>query len=488
MIDTRTLPPEVAELYRHGIALRQARLAGGDDTAVLGAAHQAFLAALAGPGLPRPLLGEARNAFLRMGSYGIAARLGPDVAVTELLSEMPRVRTREDRLALLQRHREWGDQLQRAADADPIERTARHPQPRLRLGLLSADLRAHLVGAFAGPLLNYPDERFEVFCYATDSGPDDPIRTAIASLCTYRRCGGETPRAVAQRIYDDGIDILLDLGGQTGASPAAVLAYKPAPVIVSWMAYPHSTGLDRIDYLIVDPFNRPPPDLMIERPLELPRSWVCYFRAMMPNTDDRDTPIPEDANGYVTFGTANNPYKYSPEVLALWGQVMAGTPGSRFVFVRPEAASPVFRRNMIAGLGVEPERVVFAPVYGDHLGSYDNIDISLDPFPLTGGTSTLDALWMGVPVVSLVGEAMYERLSYSILQNVGLGDLARFSPDEYARTAIELAQSPGRRRALKGSLRSRMRAGPLGDPRAFAADFYEALKGTRAALTDMRPR
>lgn len=192
-----------------------------------------------------------------------------------------------------------------------------------------------------------------------------------------------------------------------------------------------------------------------------------------------DPVIPETRNGFLTFGTANNPYKYSKAMVQAWARVTAAVPDSRFMFVRPEGGAPSFRKNMLAifaAEGVSAERLRFEDVRGAHMPFYNDIDISLDTFPQTGGTTTCEALFMGVPVVTLVGDAVFERLSYSILCNAGLSDLCAFSQEDFLRVALTLAGDPERRQMLRTSLRGMLKQSPLGQTRQFALDFYAMIE------------
>jgi protein O-GlcNAc transferase len=185
----------------------------------------------------------------------------------------------------------------------------------------------------------------------------------------------------------------------------------------------------------------------------------------------------------VTFGTANSPHKYTRAALETWARVVAAAPGARFLFLRPEAAAPAFRANVsriFSEGGVDPARIDFEPVVSGHLRHYRRMDVSLDTFPVTGGTTTCESLWMGVPVVSLRGEAVFQRLSHSILTNAGLGDLSLETVDEYVARAIELAQDAPRLAALRGGLRDQLKASPLGDETGFARDFFELIERAAA--------
>ncbi|MBL8555521.1 MAG: tetratricopeptide repeat protein [Phenylobacterium sp.] len=398
-----------------------------------------------------------------------------------LLEQIPRVASDADRLELVEQHRIWGRGAQAWAAKAPVARRAPRPaDPTLRLGFLSSDLRRHAVGHFALPLFQHRDPRFELFVYSHHPGRgEDPVQTAVAAAATVRNLRGMAANAAAQAIADDGLDLLIELGGSTLFNRIEVMAFRAAPRQASWLGYPHSVGLSCIDWFICDPRNAPQrPELMIEQPLMLPATWIALGEHVFTDEAAIAAEPPSARNGFVTFGTANNPYKYNPATLAAWARVVAATPGSRFMVVRPEAGSAGFRGNIEAAFaaeGVVPERLIWRAVRGGHLAHYGDIDVSLDTFPLTGGTTTTESLWMGVPVVSLVGPAFYERLSFSILTNAGLGDLCARDLDAYVGIATRLAADVERRRALRSSLRRDLRAGPLGRTADFARDFYETM-------------
>jgi predicted O-linked N-acetylglucosamine transferase (SPINDLY family) len=289
-------------------------------------------------------------------------------------------------------------------------------------------------------------------------------------------------RDAAQLIADDQLDILIELGGSTFMNKLEVMAYRPAPRQASWLGYPHSAGLSTIDYLVVDPYLVPDrPELMLEKPLMLPHAWYPLGSFHFRPEPAANLEPPVARNGFVTFGTANNPQKYTPQVVATWARVLRETPQSKFLFVRPEGASPSFRANLTAVFeagGVAPDRILFEPVRGAHLPHYNRIDITLDCFPQTGGTTTCESLWMGAPCVTLVGESVFERLSYSVLMNLGLGELCARTLDDFVAVAVQLAADPGRIADLRGDLRQRMQASPLGRTEAWARDFYEAVART----------
>jgi predicted O-linked N-acetylglucosamine transferase (SPINDLY family) len=428
-------------------------------------------------------------AFDLMAEVGDFASLGRGWAKTNrhtaLLKLLAQVKGLDDRYELLEQHRIWA----RTVEAEAADHPLRRPPPRpsdgkIRLGFMSSDLRAHPVGYFALPLFEHVDPRFEIYCYSFYQGETaDRMQDFFASRSTAYRWNPDitTPKA-AQQIADDQLDMLIELGGSTYMNRLDVMAYRPAPKQASWLGYPHSAGLSTIDYLITDPYNTPPRrDLLVEEPLVMPKSWIALGRMIFSDAHVITPGLPEARNGAITFGTANNPHKYNREMIEIWSQVLRETPGSRFMFIRPEGGSATFRENLLAEFernGVAPGRIVFSTIRGAHMPFYNELDISLDTFPLTGGTTTTESLWMGVPVVSLIGEAFFERLSASILANCGVADLAAADRAEFVRLAVALAADRPRRTVLRETLREKMKSGPLGQTEQFARDFYDLIART----------
>ena len=403
---------------------------------------------------------------------------------TALLKQLARVRSDEDRLELLEQHRMWGRDVERVAKRQPIKRPPVRPAGgKIRLGFMSSDLRQHPVGYFAMPLFDHIDQdRFEVFVYSFYTGKEDAAQRQITERVTAYRWWPEISIAnAAEKIAEDQLDMLIELGGSTHMNKLEVMAFRPAPIQASWLGYPHSAGLEAIDYLVCDPITVPPnPALLVEKPLLMPKSWIALGPRFFSNTVEIK-PAPELRNRFITYGTANNPHKYTRDVLRTWAKVVAATPGAKFAFIRPEGSGESFRANLTRQFeaeGVSADRVIFHTIRGAHLPFYNEVDITLDPFPLTGGTTTAETLWMGVPLISLVGPAFYERLSASIMTNSGIGDLAVHSLDAYIAAAVSLAGDRDRRLTLRGSLRQQMRDGPLGQTQQFATDFYDMIYRT----------
>lgn len=418
----------------------------------------------------------------RMAATGRLGELLPQWQATDNFSavhyELGQVETIEDRVELVEWHRQWGRKvLSRVRPVTPAAVPPLVGGRKLRVGFMSSDLRDHPVGYFAYPLLSrYDRDRVEVYCYSFAQGRRSAAQAQMEKAVTaFRWWPNRSSEHIAEGIAADGLDILFELGGSTAMNKLDVMAYRPARIGASWLAYPHSAGLESIDYILVDPFIRPPDQrLLIERPFEMPETWVTVGR-----NNFREVPIvegvPEDRRGHLTFGTANNPYKFTGACLDCWAAVLRRVPDSHFLFLRPEAAAPSFRanaRSAFASRDVDPERIEFVGVRGTHMQRYNDMDIALDSLPHVGGTTTCEALWMGVPTITLVGPGFPERLSYSNLSNAGLGDLAAFNPEEYVDKAAMLAEDRARRLVLRHGLRDMIRANPLGGIDRFVDNFY----------------
>ncbi len=389
--------------------------------------------------------------------------------------------TPEKHRRLFALHRRWGRVMEeRAADRPLPEWPGPRKDGKVRLAFLSSDLRTHSVAKFVMPLLeSYDRDRFEIYCYAPREAHDDKVQQKIKSLVDrFRTFRTLDPRDFAEVIRGDAVDILLELNGHTKDSMLHTLAFRPAPVQIEWLGYPFTTGLEDTDYFLVDRFIRPEdPDLLTEEPLEMPESWICFGEM-------EDEPIeeaPARRNGFVTFGSLNNPYKYTPEMIALWSRVLKEVPDSRFMIVRPEGRSMMLYNNLakaFAANGIDTDRLYFVDNRGQdfsHLAYYNEIDISLDTFPVTGGTTTCESLWMGVPVISLYGESMHERLSYGVIRHAGYEEFCTDDPDAYVAKAAALAGDPDRLERLRAELRPALRRSPLCRSDDFVANFQKVM-------------
>ena len=383
---------------------------------------------------------------------------------------------------ILKAHREW-DRLytcRNPADLFRYEGRDDDPHRRLRIGYLSPDLRSHPVSYFIEPILEHHGrEAVEVFCYAEVSEPDEVTRRLEGKSDHWRSTVGMPDEAVARVIHEDGIDILIDLAGHTANSRLRVLTFKPAPVQATYLGYFSTTGLAAMDYWISDETLHPPDtvELATETIFRLPRCCLAYS----PSPAAPPVSLPEESD-CITFGSFNHLTKITPDCIALWSDVLKAVPGSRMLLKNRQLADPLLRKRLeasFASQGVDPARLELlshVEDYREHMALYSRVDISLDTVPRTGGSTTADALWMGVPVITLAGARFIQRLSASMVSALGLEELTAGSREDYIAKAVALAQDPERRRALRTTLRDRMAASPLCDARGLAQALEDAYR------------
>ncbi|MEW6427384.1 MAG: tetratricopeptide repeat protein [Thermodesulfobacteriota bacterium] len=356
----------------------------------------------------------------------------------------------------------------------PAQRSCGRGRERIRIGYLSPDFRRHSVAHFIAPLLAHHDrQRFEVFCYSCGTVEDD-FTTELRRLADqWRSCSLWPDRKLAEAIREDRIDILIDLAGHTAGNRLPVFAARPAPVQLTYLGYPASTGLDVFDFRITDGLVEPAgaERFSSEKLLRLPGSSFCYDPvAETPPV----APPPFVANGAVTFGSTNNHHKLTPGIKGCWAEILRRTPGATLLLKARSFNDPRLRERLtreFAALDIGGERLRFAEFVrktGDHLLVYNDIDICLDTGPYNGATTTCEALWMGVPVVSLAGDRPVARMGLSILTAAGLGELAVTSPGQYVEAAGRLAGDLDRLATLRAGLRQRLLASPLLDGVSFA--------------------
>ncbi|CAB1370501.1 tetratricopeptide repeat protein [Denitratisoma oestradiolicum] len=358
------------------------------------------------------------------------------------------------------------------------------PRKRLRIGYLSADFNAHSVSFFFHNLFREHDpDRFEIYLYSnTAIAREDNItalyrKLAEKFLCIY----GLTDEQVADRIEADGINVLVDMGGYTDRSRLAVLAYRPAPVQLSYLGYPATTGMPEVDYVLADPYLNGPENAryFTEKLLELPESFLCFGHLRL---RDIANEMPLDQNGFITFGSLTNPYKLNERTLDVWCQVMHAIPDSRFYLNHPRFDWKMAIDRVTQAFverGIDAERLTIESrrdPSGSHLGLYAHMDLSLDTMPLTGGTTTVDALSMGIPVVTRAGEVFHQRISYSVIKNIGLDvdELVSFDDREFVAKAIALASNPERIRHFRTNIPTALRSGILCDTVRFTRQLEDA--------------
>lgn len=353
---------------------------------------------------------------------------------------------------------------------------------RLRVGLLSPNLRTHPVGWLTLAAFEALDPAgFELVCFGQAPSDDPVARRFRAVASAWHRVIGRPAAAGAATVREAGIDVLIDLGGWGDQGTLGICALRPAPVQIKWVGMQsHTTGLPEIDWFLTDKWETPEgtDQLYSERLLRLPDGYVCYSA---PPDAPEVPPLPADSTGAVTFGCFNNLAKITPATVAAWARVLARVPDSRLLLKTHQFSDPVTSARMraaFAACGVDPARIETrgSSSLRAQLAQHADIDIVLDPFPYSGGLTTCEALWMGVPVVTMPGESFASRHSASHLSNVGLPEWIAGDVDEYVDIAAHRAADlPGLRR-LRAELRPRMRASPLCDAPRFAANLAAALR------------
>lgn len=384
------------------------------------------------------------------------------------------------------RHREFGRVLRDVVGPPNTEfaNISREPERRLNVGIVSGDLRRHSVSYFVPGVFEQLDHaQFRLHAYNVSHYADDDTLRLKPLFKVWRNVAKLDHQALYRQIREDRIDILIDLSGYTNESRLAVFARRPAPVQVSYMGYPNTTGLDVIDYRLTDALVDPPgaaDGFHSEILWRLDRCFLCY-------TPFRDAPEVVSSTGEagaVVFGSFNTRAKYSDACLDAWIRLLQRVPGSRMVIKslvgNGDEAGRAELLARFSAAGIDPARVDMLDRIGkteEHLGNYARIDVALDTFPYNGTTTTFEALWMGVPVVTLSGDRHASRVGASILHGIGLDDLVASSVDDYVDIAARLALDLPRCRDLRSGLRARMTASPLLDRGAMGEAMGQALRG-----------
>jgi predicted O-linked N-acetylglucosamine transferase (SPINDLY family) len=320
--------------------------------------------------------------------------------------------------------------------------------------------------------------RVETFCYYNYPGGDALTDRMRRAAHHWREIAGQSDAAVADAIRSDAIDILVDLAGHTRDTRLTVFARRPAPVQVSWLGYFNTTGLATMDYFVTDPVSSPPGQdrYFVERLVRLPATRFCYEPPeFLPDVNS----LPARAWGHVTYGCLNNLAKVNDRVLVLWARILEAVPGARLVLQASALNDPLVQKHFrvrAEAHGIAAERLElhrFVPVE-QAAATYHDIDIVLDPFPFCGGMTSLDALWMGVPVVTLPQTMIAGRQTASMLANLGLPELIANDAAGYVTAAVELAHDLDRLADLRAELRERFRRSPLADYDRFTRDLESA--------------
>jgi len=342
----------------------------------------------------------------------------------------------------------------------------KRPRRRLRIAYISSDLRRHSVGYFIAPILaHHNHDDFEVICYDDCSQPDEVTQRFSQYADHWIRCRDWTDTQLLEHIRNFQVDILIDLMGHTGHNRLLVFAQKPAPVQITYLGYPNTTGLSTMDYRLTDHYADPmgqADELNTEQLLRMPRSYFCY-EPYEHSPDPVDAPILQ--KGIVTLGSFNYYTKLSPTILNIWAQILLKLPQAQLVIksnTRQLLHDPAIKQhfeNYFERLGLDRNRLIlkdFSSSIEEHLAEYQTIDIALDTYPYNGATTTCEALWMGVPVVTLVGKTSASRMGLSILATLGLPELIAYCAEDYVEIVVNLAQDGQGLQALRAGLRSRM--------------------------------
>lgn len=410
----------------------------------------------------------------------IVADPGYAVAHSNLLLDLNYLTSISNR-EIFEAHCQWASQ--HAAEIVQTRHARHEPASgrRLRIGYVSPDFRAHSVVLFAAGLIEQHDrDRFEIYCYSNVKKPD--AWTARVSEVTdhWREISYTSDEEVAQQVVEDGIDILVDLAGHTANNRLLAFAGKPAPVQVTWLGYPNTTGMTAIDYRLTDEQADPVQagnDFYTESLVRLPQGFLCY----RPLHDCPDVnPLPMKESGNIVFGCFNNSAKVNPDVIGLWSRILREIPGSRLLLKSYQLTDPAVRDGYLAAFahaGVEQERIEVRGRIAstiEHLALYHQVDVALDPFPYNGTTTTCEALWMGVPVVVLAGNSHAGRVGVSLLASAGLEEFIAASVDDYVRLCVELSANSRRLAEMRAGMRARLEGTPLLDTASFARHVESA--------------
>jgi len=385
-----------------------------------------------------------------------------------------------DAAAICEEHRRWNERhAERFAGFARPHANSRASERRLKIGYVSPDFRNHSQAFFTVPLFSAHDHlNFEIVCYSNSTRADS-ITGKLRSLAdAWRDIAGMSEDTVAEMIRQDQIDILVDLTMHMDRNRLLVFARKPAPVQVTWLAYPGTTGLETIDYRLTDPQLDPPglfDSFYSEKSYRLPDTFWCYDPL---SKEPGISELPALASSQITFGCLNNFCKLNDGVLQLWARVMKAVSNSRLVVLVPQGSARERTLEALEQEDISRDRVVFADFRPrvQYLAQYHHIDIGLDTFPYNGHTTSLDSYWMGVPVITLVGKTVVARAGVSQLTNLGLNEFIAQTPEQYVQIAAELAGNLTRLSELRSSLRDRMKKSPLMDAPRFARNIEAAYR------------
>lgn len=388
--------------------------------------------------------------------------------------------------------REWGAQHELGQELLlPVDKNT-NPGRKLRIGYISADFKIHPVGFFIEQVLKYHDKnQFEIFCYSNHAVTDDLTERLRRYSDHWSDVLYRSDEGLAHDINRDGIDILVDLSGHTSGNRLLSLAYKPAPIQATWIGYHATTGLPAMDYIIADRFLIPAPEeqYYTERVVRLPNAYLCFSP---PDNQLEPGYPPASVSGKITFGCFNNPAKLMDQVIACWSRLLKVLPEAQLFLKYKAFADDGVRRRyqaLFAHQGIDIGRIRFAGASPRHeyLAAYQEVDIALDPFPFNGCTTTLESLWMGVPVVTLRGDRYVGHMGETILSNLGLEEYVADNEDTYIAQAVHLATSSSTLEEFRKNLRTRLLQSPLCDGPGFTRSLEDVYKKLWAEWCQRQP-
>ena len=363
----------------------------------------------------------------------------------------------------------------------PVLDAVRGSARALKVGFVSADFRKHPVGYFLECVLSHLDRsRIEPIAYSNGLQSDELTARIKPRFAAWHHVADMSDAALAQAIHDEGIDILVDLSGHTGRNRLPMFAWRPAPVQVSWLGYFATTGLAEIDYVLADPHVVPPNEASqyVEQIWRLPDCYLCFT---LPDVRVPVAPLPALSNGYVTFGCFNNHKKLNDGVIASWSRLLHAVPDARLMLKNHQLSEPVIRDETIARFathGVAANRLVLeGPSSREgYFDAYRHVDIALDPFPYPGGTTSVEGLWMGVPVLARRGDRFLAHLGEMVVRTVGLDEWIAVDDEDYLARAIAFARDLPALDRLRSGLRERVERSPLADAERFAGHLATAFE------------
>jgi predicted O-linked N-acetylglucosamine transferase (SPINDLY family) len=401
-------------------------------------------------------------------------------AVHSNLISLLRLHPTADPRLLTEAQRDWSRQFAEPhQNSLPPHTNHRDPDRRLRIGYVSPDFRIHAELFFLAPLFREHDHRnFEIHCYSSVARPDEGTGHLRALVDVWHDVRHLSDAELAETIRTDAIDILVDLSMHTSGNRLPLFARKPAPVQVSWLAYPGTTGLATIDYRITDRYFDPPVSSdtgSAEKPVRLPDSWCCYDPVM---ADVPVNALPALSAGHVTFGCLNSFLKLSEETIARFSRVLQAVENSHLILLAPPGSARERLAERFGRHGIRPDRIEYIVIgpRDEYLRQYYRIDIALDTLPHNGMATTCETLWMGVPVITQVGTTIEGRAGLSLLSTLGLPEWITRSADEFVDTVRRLATDLPALAERRASMRAKMQSSPLMDAPRFARHLEAAYR------------